>query len=310
MWHYVLYLVLLVSSCMTTAGSAPSDLCICFCTKCHQKNSQTPIENIPPVSLRSCQRHRKDFSSDFHKHTRVAYLALTPALKSLVYPQYIAPLQQTGRLTATEHQDRREADEAVREYYNAWVQGYTDTTHTRTGNIKAPHEHFTSTTPRSARARRQHLTAPDTGPYRDVGGWIFVSGTLHNRQEQEEQPPPPPPPPELPEDAGDASSEGGDFPEYDTAAAAAAELDDAALFEQLSPDQSRRLSIGEGPINGVPFEVPEALLQRQPGQDGGQTRRRLEPRAYTLSEHAKQQYSHSLKKLFLNILLFKAQHPQ
>lgn len=85
---------------------------------------------------------------------------------------------------------------------------------------------------------------------------------------------------------------------------------DSQQFEALPPEEARRLSFGCGPIGGPSSDAPDSLLQRQPGQDGGKPRRRLDYRSYTMEDEARQQYSDGLKKLFLNLLLFKARHPE
>lgn len=56
------------------------------------------------MSLRTRQRHRKDFGSDFCRVTRIAYLRYASTIGSLTFPQYVElPLLEVagGRVAST-----------------------------------------------------------------------------------------------------------------------------------------------------------------------------------------------------------------
>jgi hypothetical protein len=55
--------------------------------------------------------------------------------------------------------------------------------------------------------------------------------------------------------------------------------------------------------------APDDVLKKQPGQDGAKVRKRMESRAFHIHQDLSDVGLVELQKLFMNILLLKAQHP-
>jgi hypothetical protein len=86
--------------------------------------------------------------------------------------------------------------------------------------------------------------------------------------------------------------------------------EDANDYEVLSEEQDvRRYSLGLGPTEGPNPLTPEEVLKKQPGQDGAKVRKRMESRAFHIHEDLAEDALAELKKMYMNILLLKANHP-